>query len=178
MGRAFTLKEHRAEIKLWKKDLGEARSKIIKLEKNALQTDDREKIRSDCSKVKSKKRATKKIEIKDDSSLTQCSICSLNIFKYIPEYFCGEKFNPACDSCKANDSSWNPDDPFASYPSPSQPSSMVSHWISVDVNTTPQRPGSTLSMIPHYAILPDPGSYLISKEEVLEMMREIFKKWI
>ena len=58
-----------------------------------------------------------------------CSICSCAIDDYIPEYFCGEKFNPACKTCKASDSLWPSDDPFSSFPSNSQPVSMVSHWL-------------------------------------------------
>ena len=104
-----------------------------------------------------------------------CRICGLKILKYIPEYFLGEKFNPTCETCKACDSSWDPDDPFASFPSSTQPPSLVSHWIPSPVNT-PQRPGSIPSMITHCALFPPPGSSFISMEEVLKMMEEFLKK--
>ena len=35
-----------------------------------------------------------------------CSICGHDIPKYMPMYFSGEKYNPACEDCKASDSSW------------------------------------------------------------------------
>ena len=128
------------------------------------------------SRVKSNKKHVKTVDIKEDLNVTLCSICAIEISNFIPEYFCGEKYNPTCENCKADDSSWNPDDPFSSFPSPTQPSSMVTHWICTDVMNTPLRPGSISSMINHYALLPPPGSYFISKEEVLEIMREIFKR--
>ena len=53
--------------------------------------------------------------------------------------------------------------------------SMVSHW-NFPYAETPKRPGSTLSMIAHCAKHPNPGSILISMEEVLQMMREMFEK--
>ena len=94
---------------------------------------------------------------------TLCSLCGASIPDFVPEYFCGEKYNPACEKCKADDSSWNP-------------SSMGTHWICTDVKTTPLRPGSNSSMINHCPLLPPPGSYFISKEEVLEIMRKFFKR--
>ena len=104
-----------------------------------------------------------------------CSICGHDIPKYIPMYFSGEKYNPACEDCKASDSSWDPDDPFVSFPSSAQPSSLVTHWIPISAKT-PQRPGSISSMITHCALLPPPGSSFISMEEVLELMKEFLKK--
>ena len=85
------------------------------------------------TKTKSKKRiANKKPEnsqTSEDKNLVFCSLCAEHISNYIPEYFCGEKYNPACERCKANDSSWAPDDPFASFPSETLPSSLVSHFF-------------------------------------------------
>ena len=46
----------------------------------------------------------------------QYSICS----PAIPEYFCGEKFNTACKSCKADNDSQPADDPFSSFPTQNQ----------------------------------------------------------
>ena len=171
------LREHRAEVKAWKKDQGDARSKILKLEKEAIaKENNQQKFKQNNSRVKSNKKHVKTLDKKEYPSITLCSICALEISNFIPEYFCGEKYNPTCEKCKADDSSWNPDDPFSSFPSPTQPSSMVTHWISTDVKNTPLRPGSISSMISHCALLPPPGSYFISKEEVLEIMREIFKR--
>ena len=120
------------------------------------------------------KNQTSKSEVAKDQSEKEnqnniyCSICGLKISKYIPEYFLGEKFNPTCETCKACDSSyWDPDDPFASFPAFTQPTSLVSHWIPTTVNT-PQRPGSIPSMLTHCASSPPPGSSFISITKLQE----------
>ena len=100
------MKEHRAEVKAWKKDLGDAKSKIVRLEKEATV----KKENKHDLKAKLKKKYAKVIDKIEDPSSTMCSICALKISNFIPEYFCGEKYNPTCESCKANDTSWNPDD--------------------------------------------------------------------
>ena len=56
-------------------------------------------------------------------------------------------------------------------------SSMVSHWIPIYCKSTFQRPGSLSSMISHCALLPSPGSSLITKEEFLEEMEKLFKNF-
>ena len=115
-------------------------------------------------------------EVTEDPNVNNiCNICAAIIRNYCPEHFCGESYNPTCENCKANDNSWIPDDPFASFPSPHQPSSLVSHWIPANMNT-PQRPGSISSMIVHCPYFPPPGSSFISMEEVLDLMREFFKR--
>jgi len=99
---------------------------------------------------------------------------------YIPDYFCGEQFNPACYSCKENDFS---KDPFSSFPS-TPPPSLVSHWLLPPHNNPPQNPSSLSSLIAHCVRFPNPGDSFISIEEALEMMRaemeirrEEMKKW-
>ena len=173
--KASTQKEHRSEIKTWRRELGHANSKIFRLEK---QLEQHASAASICPPKKLKVKSYKRNGKLDESKGTQntiCSICGLNITIYIPEYFLGEKYNPTCASCKASDSSWDPDDPFASFPSSSQPSSMVSHWLPLAFKT-PQRPGSIPSMITHCALLPPPGSSFLSMDEVLVMMKEFFEK--
>ena len=167
------MKNHHAEVKGVRKELGEANKKIVKLEKKVNGTDDSSK--PVAHKIKSKK-VTEVDKATEDLNINNiCSICSVIIQNCCPEYFCGESYNPACENCKANDSSWTPDDPFASFPTPHQPSSLVSHWIPVNMKT-PQRPGSIPSMIVHCPYFPPPGSSFISMEEVLEMMREFLKR--
>ena len=169
-------KEHRSEIKTLRKDLGNANSEIFKLEKQLEQHASADSICTPKkSKGKSKNRKVKVEETKETQSNSICSICGLDIQIYIPEYFLGQKYNPTCASCKASDSSWDPDDPFTSFPSSAQPSSLVSHWIPSLVKTQ-QRPGSIPSMVTHCALLPPPGSSFLSMEEVLVMMKEFFEK--
>ena len=171
--KAQTLKDHRVEVKEWRKELGEANRKIVKLEKKVNATVD------DIPKPGAYKVKLEKVSQVDtrteDTNENICNICAANIFNYLPEYFCGEPYNPTCEDCKANDSSWAPDDPFSSFPSPHPPPSLVSHWFPVNVNA-PRRPGSIPSMIAHCPKFPPPGSSFISMEEVLEMMREFFKR--
>ena len=171
-------KEHRAEVKSWRQDLGNANSKIIKLEKKLEQQTSISKCQmkntTNFKKHTSKSEVAKDQSEKENQNNIYCTICGLKISKHIPEYFLGEKFNPTCETCKACDISWDPDDPFASFPAFTQPTSLVSHWIPTPVNT-PQRPGSIPSMLTHCALSPPPGSSFISMEEVLKMM-EVFLK--
>ena len=99
---------------------------------------------------------------------------------YLPEYFCGDKFNPACESCKANDSSWDPDDPFSAFPSPSQPTSLVSHWLLTPRQQPPQNPSSIMSLVTHCIYNDDSDKDketkkegLMSKEDIAELMAEL-----
>ena len=78
---------------------------------------------------------------------TFCSLCATFIPDYIPEYFFGEAYNPACHACKAMDSLWDPGDPFSAFPSSTQPVSMVSHWT-IQPSQTVQNP-SSISMVSH-----------------------------
>ena len=82
-----------------------------------------------------------------------------------------KKFNPPCGSCKANNSSWDPNDPFLSFPSLSQPISLVSHWILPYQQKELQNPRSIISLLSHCVKYPNPGDTFISIEEALELMR-------
>ena len=84
-----------------------------------------------CHKIET---VSKHAEIQQNETL--CSICSVCIQGYIPEYFLGEKFNAACESCKSKDSSWALDqlDPFSSFADSSIPTSLASHWMPVKYN--------------------------------------------
>ena len=98
-----------------------------------------------------------------------CSICSWAIDDYIPEYFCGEKFNPACETCKARDSSWASDDSFSSFLSNSQPVSMASHWLILyerDIKPSPMP-----YFVAHYVGHPY-DKKPVSKEEYLALFQE------
>ena len=125
----------------------------------------------------SKKKATKKNANTKSKSVRKieknlCSICAIEISDYIPEYFMGEKYNPACLSCKANDSSWNPDDPFSSFPSPSQPLSLVSHWLIPPHQTPTQNANSTISLVSHCVMSPHSDDEGKLNDEV------DFKRWM
>ena len=54
-----------------------------------------------------------------------CSICALEIENYVPDYFCGELINPACNACK--DKADIVMDPFSSFPADGLPCSLLSH---------------------------------------------------
>ena len=104
-----------------------------------------------------------------------CSLYATSSSDYLPEYFCGDKFNPACQSCKANDSSWDPDDPFSAFPSPSQPTSLVSHWLIPPRQQPPQNPSSILSDEMDENSDKDNETKmenLMSKEDIAELMEE------
>ena len=86
------------------------------------------------------------------------------------------KYNPACQNCQSNDSSWDPDDPFSSFPSPSPPISLVTHWILPQAESPPQNPSLITSLMSHCAKFPNPGDSFISIEEALELLKKMFEE--
>ena len=109
-------KEHKAEVKARKKDLGETINKKIKLEKKLKELTDH------CSSSTSSSGSTSipgasEAEVPNTENVTlgnqspysdtMCSICADPIPNYKPKYFLGEIFNPACDNC---DDSFEGDD--------------------------------------------------------------------
>ena len=164
-------KTHKAEIKYWRKLLGEETKINVKLREklqDESKTYDQGKKPKRSKAVKAKNVETTE---ENDSDVPFCSICSLNINNYIPEYFCGERFNPACESCKDRDGFWATDDHFSSFPSSSQPSSLVSHWLLQHETIPPQNPSSISSLVSHCVRLPNPGDTFITVEEAINMMR-------
>ena len=109
---------------------------------------------------------------------TFCSLCGLIIHDYIPEYFLGEAYNPACRACKSEDSLWDPDNPFSAFPAPTQPVSLVTHWIIPPRHQTAQ--GSIpISMVSHCLKDLEPNvdpdntdEKMIMKEEFEELIAE------
>ena len=171
------LKSHKAEVKCWRRELGEERKNNIKLSKKLK---DMENFIESKPTTTKKKPTKKNIDSKSDNckniEKTFCSICSAEIRCYIPEYFVGEKFNPACERCKANDSSWDPNDPFLSFPSLSQPVSLVSHWLLPYQQNETQNPRSIISLLSHCVKFPNPGDTFISMEEALELLKTMFEE--
>ena len=107
--------------------------------------------------------------------------CVCIITNYIPDYFCGEKYNPACTPCKESDTTWSQHDLFASFPSSSPPPSLVTHWIPPTFTDLPKNPGSIVSMNNHCVRFPSPGDSFITIKEMIEemkvMMDEMRKNW-
>ena len=170
-------REHKSEVKFWRKELGDERTMKIQLELKIKAFENVKEITPVVARP-FPPRKTKRVN-KSARSLSenvQCSICSATIDGYIPIYFLGEKFNPACESCKANDSSWNSDDPFSSFAVSSQPVSMVSHWLPLE-SYKHQNPSSISSLVTHCVKLPNPGDQFITIEEAMEVMKESFQTW-
>ena len=170
--RGEMIKSHKAEVKYWRKELGEQTKINIKLEKKLEDAKNQ-----DLSKpTKKKETVSEKSTFRNEkTNEITCSICASNIPDFTPEYFCGELLNPACDACKACDSLWNPDDPFSSFSSPCQPTSLVSHWLLPSEKVLPQNPSSFLSMVSHF--IPHQQNVeneekLVTKEEFLELFEE------
>ena len=98
---------------------------------------------------------------------TLCSFCAASLANYIPEYFLGEPFNPACENCRDKDSSWKANENIEEFYSVDSdptciyltfmPPSMVSHWLPVETKSF-QRPSSILSMVSHCTLLPTQGT--------------------
>ena len=108
-------KEHKAEVKFWQKELGEETKIKIQLEKTIEDNENNNELRFALTKPSTPDKNFNESLSKQPEE-TLCSICFISIEEYIPEYFLGEKINDACESCKSNDCSWTPDDPFSSFP--------------------------------------------------------------
>ena len=102
-----------------------------------------------------------------------CSICAVEIRGYIPEYFCGEVVNPACDECKMNANLSEDDhtmDPISSFPLQGIQNSLVSHWIppfavaKLNVMSIP-------SFKAHHVQPSTPVNCYLAREEMLRKMK-------
>ena len=174
------IKDYRGQVKSWRKELGQLTTKHINLQKkfDKLQT-------LDDSSFGLKTAATTRSDIievgSSTSDLDSCSLCSEAIINYIPEYFLGEVINPACDKCKLDAGLLIESgvlDPFSSFPIDEVPPSLLSHWIPPS-SSRDSRPRSLLylpSMRAHYVLLPNPGSSLVSMEEVLREFKTMMEK--
>ena len=111
------------------------------------------------------------ISVVEDEVL--CSICACLIPNYCPDYFCGELYNPACVQCKENTN-----DPFSSFPTPSQPPSLVSHWLLPYNDHLPQNPSSITSLRTHCVRFPNSEDGFITtlKQDFLEIFEEVRAK--
>ena len=191
--KADATKRHKTEIKMWRKDLGEERKKVVKLEKKL---DDKINNEHTPNEIRTPMQPGSAACLTPIISLSQsqtlCSICAKEIVNYKPKYFLGEVFNPACSDCDDSIEGDNtgPDYDGCShspqcvlrqpYPPPasfSMPTSMVSHWIPQNnMNKTLARnPSSISTLITHCVKLPNPGDSFLSMEEILEEIRNMFK---
>ena len=92
-------KEHKAEVKFWRKELGEETSKITKLEKE-LKAAERSKLDSSLKETPEQNmEASSNLKFSQDQ-VNVCTVCANNIKDYIPEYFMGDVMNAACEKCK------------------------------------------------------------------------------
>ena len=166
-------KKYKAEIKYWRKQLGEQTKMKIKLEEQLQDGENNEIVKPTTTKKKLKKQVLKPVKLNknSNSSTTSCSICSLDIPEYVPEYFCGEKFNPTCESCKDKDFS---DDLFSSFSSPQQPVSLASHWLVPLRWPPPQNPHSIPSLVSHCVKAPSPVEEKLNDDTD----RADFKEWL
>ena len=89
------IKEHRTEVKYWRKELGEEIKLKLKLE---------EKLDTALSHLVSTPQLYHPPSLISDII---CSICGNPIENYIPKYFLGEEINAACNNCKEKTNSLN-----------------------------------------------------------------------
>ena len=100
------LKNHKTQIKYWRNELGEETKLKIKLEEKLSETAETPlNLSADMFGVKE---LLKPVPLSESSTSTSdetlCSICATPIPNFVPKFFDGEQFNPACDNC--DDSSW------------------------------------------------------------------------
>ena len=106
-----------------KKKLGQANSKIFKLE-NATTKQNKTKD-TVCAK-----QASKSVVRSAESEIVcgdVCSICASPTDLCCPRYFMGSRINSTCRQCDDVDL----EDPFSSFPTDGLPPSLASHWIAV-----------------------------------------------
>ena len=106
------LKQSKAEIKYWKKELGEETRMKIKLEEKLNESLQHPlKIPAD-DILGLQHMLNPAVPLSQSPSSaseeTLCSICASPILNYVPKYFHGEKFSPACNKC--DDTSWTSED--------------------------------------------------------------------
>ena len=92
--KALIFKEHKSEVKAWRKELGEANREKIKLKEKLEKKNDEKRDNINCPILVSEPPLSQ-----PSQSEVSCSICSEEILDYKPKYFLGELFNPACDKC-------------------------------------------------------------------------------
>ena len=88
-------KQHKLQVKAWRKELGESNKEKIKLQKQMEEKNYEKETKSEPQ--------NDVIPEPPVSHLLRaevfCSICSEQIINYKPKYFLGEIFNPACENC-------------------------------------------------------------------------------
>ena len=108
--KATVSKEHRSEVRAWKKDLGEANRNITKLEEklqvltNPIKSSDQPSFEKSTFSIST---SVSNVSNAGTDSDILCSICADPIPNFKPKYFLGDAFNPACDNC---DDSFEGDD--------------------------------------------------------------------
>ena len=93
---SLLLKEHRAEIKRWKKSLGNERKQKLKLAKQL------EKVSINIENSFEEEQKQENDNLAEEETSTPriiCSICADPISNFKPKYFLGQPFNPTCSKC-------------------------------------------------------------------------------
>ena len=105
-------------MKSWRKDLGDEVKKNVKLEKTLKKyleagKDETLPVLNGSSAVSITPSINPLTASNPDNSSSSssilCSICAIPIVNYVPKYFLGEKFNPACDKCDVDADEFNED---------------------------------------------------------------------
>ena len=167
--------QHKKEVKMWRRDLGDANRQHINLEKKLklLRSNDEQEPFSFPNIL------PEPVTTIQNVSETYCSLCAIKIDDYLPDYFYGEKMNPACSSCKeAADTDGLAPDPFKSFPLPRMPISLVTHWTPSSTKSGLEYGclSSLHTMRSHYVKLPNPGEKFTAMEDLLQEFRLMLKK--
>ena len=166
-------KNHKSEVKSWRRELGEMTRKHKKLEKK-FEVLSEGNVKSDPEIPEDISCEGKDADQVTDEDLTICTLCGVEITNYVPDYFYGEVINPACSTCIGPVMV----DPFSSFPDEGIPPSLACHWIpalSDYCNFTQFNLSSIPSMRAHYARIQDPGCSFSAMEDVLQEFRMIWR---
>ena len=172
-------KQHKKEVKLWRRELGDMTRKHLNLERkfNSLKSED---ANSFMNFVKEDLDIKEDVTIAEPSyvltSETMCTICSNIIDRYVPNYFLGEKVNPACAKCRGDDDLL---DPFSSFAIDGIPTSLVSHWnpkLFFNENCEYGALSSIMTLRSHYIKLPNPGERFTDMEDIMQEFRVLLNR--
>ena len=105
--KAVLIKEHKTEVKAWRKELGEVTKENIKLKaKLESKLDEQAVVDEASAHIHDNPPLPPRHEQQVEPEVI-CSICTDPIIDYKPKYFMGEVFSPACSKC---DDSFEGDD--------------------------------------------------------------------
>ena len=119
-------KDHMKEVKVWEKDLENAKKRHIMLEEKLHTLIDNNQNESAYYAPNNSFVPTSELSGVSVPTVMVCEVCSTQLHIFNAEHLLGERGQLACDRCKGVGSS---QDPISSFSVDGIPTSLISHWI-------------------------------------------------